>query len=400
MSDALVVLNAGSSSIKFTLYVRGVAGGLDSVAAGEIESLGSSPHFRAHGQGGTLLAERVWREPVGHDALLGELIGWIESHLGPRRLVAAGHRVAHGGPHFAAPVCVTPGLMERLRALVPLAPLHQPHNLAPIEALAHQHPGLIQVACFDTAFHASNTPLSRLYGLPRALADEGVRRYGFHGLSCEYIAGELPRHEPRAASGRVVVAHLGSGASMCALLAGRSIASTMGFSALDGLPMGTRCGALDPGVILYLLQEKGMDAQQIETLLYRQSGLLGVSGVSDDMRVLLESEDVHAREAVDLFIDRIVRELGSLAAAACGLDALVFTAGIGEHAAAVRARVCAQAAWLGIELDPRANVAGGPCISTSGSRVSAWVIPTDEDLMIARHTADLVYADQPTTTAE
>ena len=294
--------------------------------------------------------------------------------------------MVHGGIEFSAPVRVNAAVLDALARLVPLAPLHQPHNLAAIRAVAARAPELPQVACFDTAFHTGQPPLAQAFALPRRLTEAGLRRYGFHGLSYEYIAHLLPSVDVRAASGRTVVAHLGNGASMCALAAGRSAASTMGFTALDGLPMGTRCGAIDPGVLLYLLEHEGMDARALEKLLYHESGLLGVSGVSSDMRALLASDDAHAREAVDLFVYRIVRELGSLAAALGGLDALVFTAGIGENAPSIRSRVCRAAAWLGIELDENANARGGPRISSAGSRTSAWVLPTYEELMIALHT--------------
>lgn len=328
---------------------------------------------------------------MAHEDLLAHVMAWIEDHVGPNRLIAAGHRVAHGGLSGVAPVLVTPAVLAQLQALTPLAPLHQPHNLAPIAALAERHPGLAQVACFDTTFHANNPRIARLYGLPHALAEEGVLRFGFHGLSYEYIAERLPHFETRPGKGRAIVAHLGSGASLCALVNGKSVASTMGFSALDGVPMGTRCGELDPGVLLYLMQEKGMDAKAIETLLYHDSGLLGVSGVSNDVRQLLESKDPRAAEAIHLFVYRSAREIGSLAAAAGGLDTLVFTAGIGEHAPQIRAAICAQSAWLGVRLDPDANLAGKPRISMPDSAVSVWVIPTNEELMVARHTFELTH---------
>jgi acetate kinase len=273
-----------------------------------------------------------------------------------------------------------------LAEYVPLAPLHQPHNLLPIQTIAEQRPGLLQVACFDTAFHQSASPLAQAFALPPSITDRGVRRYGFHGLSYEYIASVLPRYDARAAAGKTVVLHLGNGASMCAMRGGKSVATTMGFTAVDGLPMGTRSGNLDPGVILYLLEELHMDARAIESLLYQESGLLGVSGVSSDMRELLDSSDPRAKFAIDLFVYRIGRELGSLAAALGGLDAIVFTAGIGEHAAPVREAVCRQASWLGVNFDPTGNKAGGPRITTAASRVAVWVIPTNEELMIARHT--------------
>lgn len=390
MSDVIVAINAGSSSIKFSLFAVGTEPPFEVIAAGEIENIGGVPRFVARDRAKRTLAERTWQTPASHEALLGHLIAWIEMHLGPGRLVAAGHRVAHGGRAYQAPVRVTEKVLADLRALVPLAPLHQPHNLAPVDALARSHPRLPQVACFDTAFHATNSRISRLYGLPRVLTDEGVWRYGFHGLSYEYIASEMFRLEPRAAQGRVIVAHLGSGASMCGMKAGTSVASTMGFSALDGLPMSTRCGELDPGVVLYLLQEKEMSVKAIESLLYRESGLLGVSELNGDMRDLLASESVQAKEAVELFVYRIVREIGSLTAAIGGLDALIFTAGIGEHAPTIRARVCTQLGWLGVRVDHEKNVSGDRNINAADSAVSVWAIPTDEELMIARHTATVL----------
>ncbi len=380
MGDALLVLNAGSSSVKFSLYAL-VDAAPRLELKGQIEDLPGAAHFSAPG------AERRWSEPLGHEQATEFLLEWIERRMDGRRLAAVGHRVVHGGTRYAAPVRVDAAVLAQLEALVPLAPLHQPHNLAAIRRLAELRPGLVQVACFDTAFHRGQAAVAQAYALPPEITREGVHRYGFHGLSYEYIAQALPGVDARAAAGRTVVAHLGNGASMCALRAGASVATTMGFTALEGLPMGTRCGSLDPGVLLWLMDEKHMDARAIEDLLYRRSGLLGVSGVSGDMRALLASEAPGARAAVELFVYRIGRELGSLAAALGGLDALVFTAGIGEHAAPVRARVCRDAAWLGLELDQVANDAGGPRISSATSRVSAWVIPTDEELMIARHTA-------------
>jgi acetate kinase len=398
VSEAILVLNAGSSSLKFEVF--GVDG--DTLArqvAGGIEELSDAPRFSARDVHGTVVGERSWPagRPLGHAGALAFLLEWLASRGGGSRIVAAGHRVVHGGAEFTAPVRVTPEVVARLEALVPLAPLHQPANIQAITALAAQHPELPQVACFDTAFHHSQPAVAQAFALPRSISDGGVRRYGFHGLSYEYVASVLPEHDPQAAAGRTVVLHLGNGASMCALLGGRSVATTMSFTALDGLPMGTRCGALDPGVLLYLLSARGFDAPALERLLYHESGLLGVSGVSSDMRVLLASPDPRAREAVALFCYRIGRELGSLAAALGGLDAVVFTAGIGEHAAPVRDAVCRGAAWLGVELDAAANACGGPQISTTGSRVTAWVIPTDEELMIARHTRALLGRDGSAT---
>jgi acetate kinase len=312
--------------------------------------------------------------------------GWLRQHFGDRVLLGVGHRVVHGGTDFAAPVRVTPAVLARLEALCPLAPLHQPHNLAGIRAVAAVQPDLPQVACFDTAFHRGHPEIADWFALPRRFHDDGIRRYGFHGLSYEYIASVLPEVAPEIARGRVVVAHLGSGASMCAIRGGRSQDSTMGFTALDGLPMGTRCGALDPGVVLHLIRAYGMDVDAVERMLYNECGLKGVSGISNDMRALLASDDPRARHAIDLFVWRICRELGALAAVLGGLDGLVFTAGIGERSAEIRKRVCERAAWLGIELDQETNRSGSPRISVEGSRVRVYAIPTDEELMIARHT--------------
>jgi acetate kinase len=389
VADAILVLNAGSSSLKCeTFLLHGQA--LDRVAAGIVEELDGRPRFHATRADGGALGEQSWERPIGHDGALDFLLGWLEKQPDAPRVAAVGHRVVHGGREFTAPVRITPDVVAALEALVPLAPLHQPGNVSAIKTMATQHPSLPQVACFDTAFHAGQPALAREFAVPRALGDAGVRRYGFHGLSYEYIASVLPEYDPGAASGRTVVLHLGNGASMCALAGGRSVATTMGFTALDGLVMGTRCGSIDPGVLLYLMDEHGMDARALERLLYKESGLLGVSTLSSDMRELLASSDPRAREAVELFCYRIVRELGSLAAALGGLDAVVFTAGIGEHAAPVRAAVCRDSAWLGIELDAAANAAGGPRISTPASRVAVWVVPTDEELMIARHTRALL----------
>lgn len=390
MSDSILVLNAGSSSIKFSLYDAAGAA-LDALAHGQVEGLYTAPHFVAKDAGGQLLGEQRWHSALGHEGALAHLLDWLQSaQSAGRRLAAVGHRVVHGGTDFAAPVRLDAAIVEQLQKYVPLAPLHQPHNLAPIRELLKRAPQLPQVACFDTAMHRSNPPLAQMFALPQELSDAGIRRYGFHGLSYEYIASVLPQVDAAAAAGRTVVLHLGNGASMCALQGGRSIASTMGFTAVDGLPMGTRCGAIDPGVLLYLMDERGMDARALEKLMYSQSGLLGVSGVSSDMRTLLASTEPRAQLAIDLFCYRIGRELGSLAAALGGLDAIVFTAGIGERAAPVRAQVCRAAAWLGVALDDEANAGGGPRISTEGSRTRAWVIPTNEELMIARHTLQLL----------
>ena len=385
MPDAILTLNAGSSSIKFALFAGDAS---QPFVRGQIERLGDAPHFIARDGSGTVIGERHWTAPSQgtHAAALAVLLPWIESHMGAARLAAAGHRVVHGGRDLAAPTPVSPDVLTALDALVPLAPLHQPHNLHAIRALSDLRPGLPQIACFDTAFHRSQSATVRRYALPRALSDAGIERYGFHGLSYEYIAHALRGIDPALAGGRVVAAHLGNGASLCALLAGRSADTTMGFTALDGLPMGTRCGALDPGVILYLQQVLGMAPDQIADLLYHRSGLLGVSGISSDMRALLASSAPHAAEAVDLFCFRIARETAAMATAMGGLDGIVFTAGIGEHAPAIRARVCAQLAWLGVALDDAANAAGAQLISAASSRVAVLRVPTDEEAMIARHT--------------
>ncbi|SAL12933.1 acetate kinase [Caballeronia choica] len=388
MADVILVLNAGSSSIKFSVFDAANDHALQ--LRGQIEGLYTAPHFTAEDAQGVSAEDKVWDRGVelGHDGAISFLIDFLRSHRGDHRLVAVGHRVVHGGVNFTQAVVVTPEVVTALATLNPLAPLHQPHNLKPIEILAQLRPDLVQVACFDTAFHRVQPEVAQAFALPASITALGVRRYGFHGLSYEYIASVLDQFDPKAAAGRTIVAHLGNGSSMCAMVAGRSVASTMGFTAVDGLPMGTRCGSLDPGVILYLMDELGMDARAIEDLIYKRSGLLGVSGISSDMRALLASDDPGAHRAVDLFTYRLGRELGSLAAAAKGIDALVFTAGIGEHASAIRERVCRDAAWLGIELDPAANEAGGPRISTATSKVSVWAVPTNEELMIARHTID------------
>jgi acetate kinase len=391
MADAILVINAGSSSLKFSVFLcRGPE--LEASLRGQVEGLGTSPRFTAKDAAGRTVSERVWKEgeSLGHEGAVSHLIDFLRETGGGQRLVAVGHRVVHGGLEYSEPTRVSPEVLRALEKLIPLAPLHQPHNLGPIRHVLEQMPALPQVACFDTAFHRAQPELAQAFALPRQITDRGVRRYGFHGLSYEYIASALPAVDAAAAAGRVVVAHLGNGASMCAIRAGRSLANTMGFTALDGLPMGTRCGSLDPGVMLYLMDELKMDARAIENLVYQHSGLLGVSGVSSDMRALLSSEAPGARLAVDLFVYRIGRELGSLAAALGGLDALVFTAGIGEHAVPVRERVVQDAAWLGLALDAEANARGGPRLTVAGSRVPAYVIPTNEELMIARHTRRLV----------
>jgi acetate kinase len=340
-------------------------------------------------------AEKSWPDgfELGHDGALDHLVGHLRSELADDRLIGIGHRVVHGGLAFPQPVRIDGEVLKVLETFIPLAPLHQPHNLAPIRRVLERGSELPQVACFDTSFHRSQPELAQMFALPADLRKAGVMRYGFHGLSYEFIASMLPQLAPGAARGRCVVLHLGNGASMCAMQAGRSIASTMGFTAVEGLPMGTRCGSIDPGVVLYLMDQRGMDARAIEKLIYTQSGLLGVSGVSSDMRTLLASGEPGAVLAVDLFLYRIRRELGSLAAALGGLDAVVFTGGIGENAPVIRSRVCRDAGWLGVAIDEDANAAGRGCISTASSRVAVYVIPTNEELMIARHTRRLL--DRP-----
>jgi acetate kinase len=385
MTDAVAVVNAGSSSIKFALFsVR--ASLPQCVFRGQVDGLGANPRFSARDARGGALATTALPGSADHALATATVLDWIDSHDGDYRVQAVGHRVVHGGDRFAAPVEVTTATLDALRALCPLAPLHQPHNLAAIEAVAQHRPGLRQIACFDTEFHQSQPPLERLFALPRRLSDAGIKRYGFHGLSYEYIALRLPEVLGERANGRVVVAHLGNGASLCAMHARRSMASSMGFTALDGLMMGTRSGSIDPGVLLYLLDEHGMSTRELAHLLYHESGLLGVSGLSQDMRTLLASDEAGAKLAVDLYVHRIAREIGSMAAALGGLDALVFTAGIGEHAAPVRAAVGDAGRWLGIDIDADANRAHRPLISSGASRVAVAVIPTNEEEMIARHT--------------
>ena len=393
MTDAIAVLNAGSSSFKFSLFA--MAGReLALIARGQAEGLFTSPRFAAKDAEGKVIEEKAWGDGValGHDGALDHLVGFLRGRAGGMRLAGVGHRVVHGGLEYAQPARLTASVVQALEKYVPLAPLHQPHNLAPIRSLLERAPELPQVACFDTAFHRTQQPVAQAFALPKSITDRGVIRYGFHGLSYEYIASVLPQIDARAAAGRTVVLHLGNGSSMCAMQARRSVASTMGFTAADGLPMGTRCGNLDPGVVLYLIDELKMDARAVEKLIYQQSGLLGVSGISSDMRVLLTSSEASAKAAIDLYVYRIARELGSLAAALGGLDAIVFTAGIGENSAQLRERICRDADWLGVEVDGDANRGHAQRIHRSGSRVGVFVVPTNEELMIARHTRDLLTA--------
>lgn len=394
MTDAILVINAGSSSMKFSLFPGEQRPSRhDLVCEGQFAAIRHRAHFTAKDGASTPLADEQLKEGATHEDCLAALLRWLDQQFPQDKLIAAGHRVVHGGMVYQEPLLIDAKVTSDLTCFVPLAPSHQPHNLAAIAALSKLHPNLPQVACFDTSFHHTQPEVAAAFALPRRLADEGVRRYGFHGLSYEYIASVLPNAlGGPLADGRVVVAHLGSGASMCAMRQRKSVATTMGFTALDGLPMARRCGSLDPGVILYLLEQKGMSAVAVSDLLYHSSGLLGVSGISDDMKSLLESDRPEAREAVNLFVYRICRELGSLVAALGGFDALVFTAGIGEHAPEIRRRACVQASWLGLDIDEAANQAGGPRLTKPGSKTSAWMTPTDEDLMIARHTWRIVGA--------
>lgn len=383
MNGCIAVINAGSSSIKFAVYE-----GETVLFRGKMEGVGVAPRLQiADSAGATMVDENLAGEDLNHAAATRRLLETAVELVRGRPVLAVGHRVVHGGVKYAAPVRVDRQVLADLAELTPLAPLHQPHNLASIEAIADAAPHIPQVACFDTAFHRGQPHLAQLFALPRRFTEAGVRRYGFHGLSYEYVASRLPQVAPDLASGRVIAAHLGNGASLCAIQGGRSVASTMGFTAVDGLMMGTRCGSIDPGVLIYLMDVYGMDARALEKLIYRESGLQGVSGVSSDMRTLHASSEPAAAEAIALFCYRIVREAGSLAAALGGLDGLIFTGGIGENDAAVRAAVAAGCGWLGLELDPARNAAASGRISTDASQVSAWVIPTDEERMVARHTA-------------
>jgi acetate kinase len=393
VDEFALVLNSGSSSLKFAAFRASSGAGTDwpLAARGNIEGIGRAPKMSARDGAGSAMPTPTLPAGVRDaSAALEHLFTWVRANFAGGKLVGVGHRVVHGGPHHARPAIVTPQVLASLRELVPFAPLHQPYNLAGIEAVARHRPDVPQVACFDTSFHRSLPAVARLLPLPVDVRRGGVERYGFHGLSYEYIASILPQAAPQIAHGRVVVAHLGNGASLCALRAGRSIETTMSFTALDGLCMGTRGGAVDPGVILYLFQGLGLAVSDVETVLYKKSGLLGISGVSNDMRALLASGEASAALAVDYFVYRVAQEVGSLAAALGGLDALVFTAGIGENSPEIRRRICEACAWLGIELDEEANTANATCITRPASRVSTWTIPTNEELMIARHTGRLL----------
>ena len=391
MDDYALVLNAGSSSLKFCVYRRPGGEGWRLEARGQIDGIGTSPRLTAKDGTGTSLADTTLAAAVKDGrAAFDSLAEWLRGRYAGSRVLGVGHRVVHGGAQYGGPCVVTPAVLADLRALVPLAPLHQPYNLAAIEAVSERNPGVPQVACFDTSFHRGQAPVAELVPLPKSIRDTGVQRYGFHGLSYEYIASVLPEVAPGVADGHVIVAHLGSGASLCALAKRKSVETTLGFTALDGLCMGTRPGSIDPGVILHLFQTMKLSATDVEKLLYKQSGLLGISGISNDMRALVDNPDPAAQLAVDYFVHQAVKHLGALAGVLGGIDALVFTAGIGEHSAEIRRRICERLGWLGVTLDQTANAAHGPRITTGESRVSAWVIPTDEELMIARHMAKLL----------
>ena len=382
------VINAGSSSVKC-----GVFEGERRLLSCVIDGIGLRARAKARDAAGAELPPPALQpEPAAPGDVIPALLRWLDAQLGTRKLAAIGHRVVHGGTAHTRPERVTPALIAELEVLVPLAPLHQPHNLAPIRAVAAAAPSLPQVACFDTAFHRTMDQVVETFALPAAMYDRGIRRYGFHGLSYDYIASVLPTVSPRLAAGRTVVLHLGNGASACAIRAGASVATSMGFSTVDGLPMGTRCGEMDAGLVLHFLLREGMTPSEVETLLYKQSGMIGLSGgLSSDFRDLLESPDPRAAFAVRVFCDRAARQVASLATAMGGLDGVVFTAGIGEHAAPVREGVCRALAWLGLDLDADANAGNGPRLSQAGSRIEAWVIPTDEERLIARRTAALAF---------
>ena len=391
MNDYALVLNAGSSSLKFCVYSRPEQQSWRLEARGQIEGIGTSPRLSAKDDQGNVLAENKLEDRVNDGpSALDALASWLRSKYGGARVLGVGHRVVHGGAQHAQPVVVTRQVLTELYQLVPLAPLHQPHNLAAIDTVFERMPGVPQVACFDTAFHLSHSRVAQVIPLPGDICKGGLQRYGFHGLSYEYVASVLPEVAPEIAQDRVIVAHLGSGASMCALKGGKSVDSTMGFTALDGLCMGTRPGTIDPGAVLYLFQNLGLSAKEVETLLYKKSGLLGISGISNDMRDLLGRTEPEAQLAVDYFIHRAAKEIGALAAVLGGIDGLVFTAGIGENSPEIRRRICEACSWLGVELDAEANAAKASRISTRKSKVSTWVIPTNEELMIARHTGALL----------
>lgn len=391
MHGHALVLNVGSSSLKFCVFLLHDRTQWEIVARGQIEDLGTSPRLSAKNGHGEVLADRYLEDAVGDgQAAIGPLIDVLESKWGGTRILGVGHRVVHGGARFGRPVVLSLEILKKLYELVPLAPLHQPHNLAAIEAVSERLPGVPQVACFDTSFHLGKPEVAKLIPLPREICPPGLQRYGFHGLSYEYIASVLPEVAPEIARARVIVAHLGNGASLCAMRDAKSIDNTFGFTALDGLCMGTRPGSLDPGVVLYLFQALGLSAKEVETILYEKSGLLGISGTSSDMRDLLPASEPAAQLAVAYFVYRAAKEIGAMAAVLGGVDGLVFTAGIGENSAEIRRRICEASSWLGVEVDEQANANAGPRISASESKVSVWVIPTNEELMIAKHTGSLL----------
>jgi acetate kinase len=389
MAECIAVVNAGSSSVKFAFYDS--EGDQPLLLKGQVEQIGVAPSLSASNPAGEEVSSLSWpAEGFGHAQAMGAILEVAREQLAGSTVRGVGHRVVHGGTHFTGPVEVTAEIIAELEKLSPLAPLHQPHNLGPIKAIAQNRPDVRQVACFDTAFHQSQPHLAQAYALPRELSESGIRRYGFHGLSYEYVSGRLAEISSDHGGKRIVIAHLGNGASLCAIHEGRSVATTMGFTAVEGLVMGTRCGSIDPGVLIYLMDEHGMDARALESLIYKKSGLLGVSGISSDMRSLRGSDDPKAREAIDLFIYRIVREIGSLSAALGGLEGLVFTGGIGQRDLRTRQEVVAGCAWLGADLDEQRNAAGEGLISSDYSKIPIWVLPTDEERVIARHTAALV----------
>lgn len=390
MTDFALVLNAGSSSLKFCVFRRPENTAWELASRGQIEGIGTSPQLCAKDDTGKkLIDERLDGVRDGSEAIEA-LAKWLRENYGGSRVLGVGHRVVHGGPKYDRPTVIDKDVLRELHDLIPLAPLHQPYNLAAIEAVFERLPDVPQVACFDTSFHRGHDAVADLIPLPAEIRDTGLQRFGFHGLSYEYISTVMPEVAPEIADGRVIVAHLGSGASLCAMKNGKSVDSTLGFTAVDGICMGTRPGSIDPGAVLYLFQNLGLSAKDVESILYKKSGLLGISGISNDMRVLLESTEPAAKLAVDYFVYRAAKEIGALTAVLGGLDGLVFTAGIGENSSEIRRRICEASAWLGIDIDGDANTAKGPRISTASSKVSAWVIPTNEELMIARHTGALL----------
>ncbi len=391
MDDYALVLNAGSSSLKFCVFERPENEGWRIAGRGQIEGIGTSPRLSAKDdQGNKLVDEQLDASVNTGDAAVNTLAAWLRSKWGGSRVLGVGHRVVHGGARFAQPTIVTKQVLEELEKLIPLAPLHQPYNLGAIKAVFERLPDVPQVACFDTSFHCGHTPVADLIPFPEEIRKGGVQRYGFHGLSYEYIASVLPEVAPEIANKKVIVAHLGSGASLCAMENRKGVDSSLGFTALDGLCMGTRPGSVDPGAVLYLFQNLGLSAKEVESILYKKSGLLGISGISNDMRDLIDREEPEAQLAVDYFVYRVSKEIGALAASLGGVDAIVFTAGIGENSPEIRKRICKAAAWLGLELDHEANTSKQTRVSTPQSKVSIWVIPTNEELMIARHTGALL----------